>query len=254
MQAVAPEEAGERLAVGRAAGLCEAMVQEVGRHVLGKEHQVRLAICCLLAQGHLLIEDLPGIGKTTLAKVLARILGLEFRRIQCTSDMLPGDILGVSIFDQKTGDFHFHPGPIFTQVLLADEINRSTPKTQSALLEAMEEYQVSLDGATHPLARPFWLLATQNPLEQAGVYPLPESQLDRFLFRITLGYPEREAERRLLARGGTGGSTALAGIRPLASARLVVQLQAIARRVHLSDTLIAYVQELLKFVDRKSVV
>lgn len=247
MQAVAPEEAGERLAVGRAAGLCEAMVQEVGRHVLGKEHQVRLAICCLLAQGHLLIEDLPGIGKTTLAKVPARILGLEFRRIQCTSDMLPGDILGVSIFDQKTGDFHFHPGPIFTQVLLADEINRSTPKTQSALLEAMEEYQVSLDGATHPLARPFWLLATQNPLEQAGVYPLPESQLDRFLFRITLGYPEREAERRLLARGGTGSSTALAGIRPLASARLVVQLQAIARAVHLSDTLIAYVQELLAF-------
>lgn len=241
MQAVAPEEAGERLAVGRAAGLCETMVQEVGRHVLGKEHQVRLAICCLLAQGHLLIEDLPGIGKTTLAKVLARILGLEFRRIQCTSDMLPGDILGVSIFDQKTGEFHFHPGPIFTQVLLADEINRSTPKTQSALLEAMEEYQVSLDGATHPLARPFWLLATQNPLEQAGVYPLPESQLDRFLFRITLGYPEREAERRLLARGGTGSSTALAGIRPLASARLVVQLQAIACRVYFSDMLIAYV-------------
>ncbi len=219
----------------------------VGRHILGKESQIQLALCCLLAKGHLLIEDLPGIGKTTLAKVLARILGLEFRRIQCTSDMLPGDILGVSIFDQKTQVFNFHPGPVFTQILLADEVNRTTPKTQSALLEAMEEYQVSLDGATHPLPQPFWLVATQNPLEQAGAYPLPESQLDRFLFRISLGYPDREAERQLLARGGVGNSAALEQIEPLATAQDVLRLQEAAHAVHLSPTLIAYVQELLAF-------
>lgn len=230
-----------------AAELIAAVAAAVDRHILGKEDQVRLALCCLIAQGHLLIEDLPGIGKTTLAKVLARILGLEFRRIQCTSDMLPGDILGVSIFEQKSGDFTFHPGPIFTQILLADEINRSTPKTQSALLEAMEEGQVTLDGATRLLPRPFWLTATQNPLEQAGAYPLPESQLDRFLFRIHLGYPDRDAERRLLAQGGTGDTAALDRMRALASAETVLDWQVQAQTVHLSDTLIAYVQDLLAF-------
>lgn len=239
-----PQEKQDAKAV---AELAAGMATAVGRHILGKERQVELALCCLLAKGHLLIEDLPGIGKTTLAKVLARILGLEFRRIQCTSDMLPGDILGVSIFDQKTQTFNFHPGPVFTQILLADEVNRTTPKTQSALLEAMEEYQVSLDGATHPLPQPFWLVATQNPLEQAGAYPLPESQLDRFLFRISLGYPDREAERQLLARGGVGNSAALEQIEPLATAQDVLQLQELAHAVHLSPTLIAYVQELLAF-------
>lgn len=228
-----------------ATGLLGRVVAAAGRHILGKDEQLRLALCCLLAEGHLLIEDIPGIGKTTLAKVLARILGLDFRRIQCTSDMLPGDILGVSVFDQKSGAFSFHPGPIFTQILLADEINRTTPKTQSALLEAMEERQVSLDGVTHPLPRPFWLVATQNPLEQAGAYPLPESQLDRFLFRLGLGYPDREAERALLAGGGIGA--ALEEIGALASGETLDTLQEIARRVHLADPLIAYVQDLLAF-------
>ncbi|MDO5674925.1 MAG: AAA family ATPase [bacterium] len=216
-----------------------------GRYILGKDTQLRLALCCLLAEGHLLIEDIPGIGKTTLAKVLARILGLEFRRIQCTSDMLPGDILGVSIFEQKSGSFTFHPGPIFTQILLADEINRTTPKTQSALLEAMEEHQVSLDGATHPLPRPFWLVATQNPLEQAGAYPLPESQLDRFLFRLNIGYPDKKAEQQLLAGGGIGVS--LDEIEALINADQVLYLQQTARTVHLAESLIAYAQDLLAF-------
>lgn len=225
------------------AELAANIVAAVGRHVLGKDAQVRLALCCLLAEGHLLIEDLPGIGKTTLAKVLAKILGLEFRRIQCTSDMLPGDILGVSVYDKNSGGFNFLPGPVFTQILLADEINRTTPKTQSALLEAMEEYQVSLDGATHPLPRPFWLVATQNPMEQAGAYPLPESQLDRFLFRIHIGYPDREAERRLLAGGGVGAK--LDETRPLVGPKQVLALQAASRKVHLSETLVAYTQSLL---------
>ena len=228
-----------------ATGLTKEIAAAASRYILGKDEQVRLALCCLLAEGHLLIEDIPGIGKTTLAKALARILGLEFRRIQCTSDMLPGDILGVSIFEQKTGVFTFHPGPIFTQILLADEINRTTPKTQSALLEAMEEHQVSLDGATHALPRPFWLVATQNPLEQAGAYPLPESQLDRFLFRLNIGYPDKEAEQQLLASGGIGAP--LDAIEALTSAEQVLLLQQAARSVHLADTLISYVQDLLAF-------
>ena len=213
-----------------------------GRYILGKDAQVRLALCCLLAEGHLLIEDIPGIGKTTLAKVLARILGLEFRRIQCTSDMLPGDILGVSVFEQQSASFTFHPGPIFTRILLADEINRTTPKTQSALLEAMEERQVSLEGATRPLPAPFFVIATQNPLEQAGTYPLPESQLDRFLFRLTLGYPDREAERQLLA----GDREPVTDITPLLDADRVLQLQRRAQSVHLADHLVGYVQDLLE--------
>ena len=224
------------------AELLAGVIAETGRFVLGKEPQIRLALCSLLAEGHLLIEDIPGIGKTTLAKALAGVLGLDFRRIQCTSDMLPGDILGVSVFEQKSASFSFHPGPIFTRILLADEINRTTPKTQSALLEAMEERQVSLEGATRPLPAPFFVIATQNPLEQAGTYPLPESQLDRFLFRLTLGYPDREAERQLLS----GDSEPVADITPLLDADRVLQLQLRARGVHLSAHLIGYVQDLLE--------
>lgn len=224
------------------AELLAGVIAETGRFVLGKEPQIRLALCSLLAEGHLLIEDIPGIGKTTLAKALAGVLGLDFRRIQCTSDMLPGDILGVSVFEQKSASFSFHPGPIFTRILLADEINRTTPKTQSALLEAMEERQVSLEGATRPLPAPFFVIATQNPLEQAGTYPLPESQLDRFLFRLTLGYPDREAERQLLS----GDSEPVADITPLLDADRVLQLQLRTRGVHLSTHLVGYVQDLLE--------
>src|SRR5262245_52549557 len=170
--------------------------------ILGKETQVRLALACLMARGHLLIEDVPGVGKTTLAHVLARLLGLEFQRIQFTSDMLPADIIGVSIFERSRentdGGFRFHPGPIFSQFILADEVNRATPKAQSALLEAMEEKQVTTEGVTRPLPQPFFVIATQNPAHQIGTFPLPESQLDRFLMRIELGYPDREAERALL--------------------------------------------------------
>jgi MoxR-like ATPase len=174
---------------------------EIGKVLLGKEHEVKLALTCLLAGGHLLIEDLPGMGKTTLAHALATVLGLDYQRVQFTSDMLPADILGVSVFDAHSSQFVFHPGPIFTQVLLADEINRTTPKTQSALLEAMEEQQVSLEGETRPLPQPFFVIATQNPSNQEGTFALPESQLDRFLMRISLGYPSPEAER-LIFRGG----------------------------------------------------
>jgi len=168
--------------------------------VLGKEKQIELCLCCLLAKGHLLIEDLPGMGKTLLAHSLAKALGLDFSRIQFTSDMLPADITGVSIFETSNNSFHFHKGPIFSSVVLADEINRASPKAQSALLEAMEERQVSVDGVTYPLPRPFFVIATQNPLEQTGTFPLPESQLDRFFMRISIGYPDREAERLLLER------------------------------------------------------
>ncbi|MFZ5797152.1 MAG: MoxR family ATPase [Desulfobulbus sp.] len=221
------------------------LTEEIGRVILGKEEQVRLALCCLLAEGHLLIEDIPGIGKTTLAKVLAEILGMEFRRIQCTSDMLPGDILGVSVFEQKTGTFTFHPGPVFTQVLLTDEINRSTPKTQSALLEAMEERQVTIEGETRPLPRPFFVIATQNPLELAGTFPLPESQLDRFLLRIELGYPDRTSEQDLLRGGGTGRQ--LASVRPRLTPDQIIRFQQRALKVHVSDALVEYIQNLLDF-------
>src|SRR5262247_4577528 len=174
------------------------VIQQVGRVVLGKQRQIRMALACLLARGHLLIEDLPGVGKTTLAHVLARSLGLQFHRIQFTSDMLPADILGVSIYERDSGTFKFHPGPIFSQLILADEVNRATPKTQSALLEAMEEHQVTAEGETRRLPEPFFVVATQNPSHQVGTFALPESQLDRFQMRIELGYPDREAERALL--------------------------------------------------------
>jgi MoxR-like ATPase len=223
----------------------EAITESVGRVILGKKEQIQLALCCLLAEGNLRIEDIPGIGKTTLAKVLANILGMDFRRIQCTSDMLPGDILGVSVFEQKTGTFNFHPGPVFTQVLLTDEINRTTPKTQSALLEAMEERQVTIEGETRPLPRPFFVIATQNPLELAGTFPLPESQLDRFLLRLELGYPDRSSEHDLLRGGGT--SHELAEINPLLTPEKVIHLQQVAARVHVSDALVEYIQNLLDY-------
>ncbi|MBT8365830.1 MAG: AAA family ATPase, partial [Deltaproteobacteria bacterium] len=213
--------------------------------VLGKENQIRLALTCLLAKGHLLIEDIPGIGKTTLAKVLSKCLGLNFRRIQCTSDMLPGDILGVSIFERKSSSFVFHPGPIFCQVLLADEINRATPKTQSALLEAMEERQVTIEGKTRALEKPFFVIATQNPIEQSGTFPLPESQLDRFLMRIDLGYPDRAAEKKLLEQGET--KSTLAGLQPMLTNDDVLMLQEQVAGVHISDALFDYVQDLLDY-------
>jgi MoxR-like ATPase len=221
------------------------IVGRIGTVVLGKADQIRMALTCLFAGGHLLIEDIPGIGKTTLAKVLSRCLGLEFRRIQCTNDMLPGDILGVSIFDRQSGAFAFHPGPIFTQVLLADEINRATPKTQSALLEAMEERQVTSDGRTRPLAHPFFVIATQNPIEQAGTFPLPESQLDRFLMRISLGYPERGAEIELLRQAETRPSADT--LPAFLAAADVLAVQAAVAGVHASAALLDYVTDLLEF-------
>src|SRR5215218_2625838 len=177
----------------------DAVVSQVGGIILGKEIQIRLALSCLLARGHLLIEDIPGVGKTTLAHALATSLGLSFQRIQFTSDLLPADILGVSIYNRDSGTFQFHPGPIFTQVVLADEVNRATPKAQSALLEAMEEHQVTTEGETRRLPVPFFVIATQNPSYQVGTFPLPESQLDRFLMRIQLGYSDADAERELLS-------------------------------------------------------
>ncbi len=223
----------------------EAIVKNIGQVILGKESQIRLALTCLFSGGHLLIEDRPGIGKTTLAKVLSKCLNLQFRRIQCTNDMLPGDILGISVFDRKTSSFVFHPGPIFTQVLLADEINRATPKTQSALLEAMEERQVTIEGKTRPLESPFFVIATQNHLEQSGTFPLPESQLDRFLMRIELGYPDRQAEKKLLRIGETReilGHTA-----PCLQSAGVSEIQEKIKAVHHSDALLEYLQNLLDF-------
>jgi len=228
----------------------ENIVSRISTVVLGKEEQVRLALTCLFAGGHLLIEDLPGIGKTTLAKVLSRCLGLNFRRIQFTSDMLPGDILGISIFEKKSGSFVFHPGPIFTQVLLADEINRATPKTQSALLEAMEERQVTMEGRTRTLEPPFFVIATQNPIEQSGTYPLPESQLDRFLMRIKLGYPDRASEKILLKQGET--RDVLESMAPVLASGDVLRIQRQVSAVHHSDALLEYVQDLLDFTRNSS--
>ena len=213
--------------------------------ILGKERQLRLALACLLANGHLLIEDLPGVGKTTLAHTLARLLGLDFQRIQFTSDMLPADIIGVSIFDRESGSFRFHRGPLFAQVVLADEINRATPKAQSALLEAMEERQVTVDGETRILPTPFFVIATQNPSEQVGTFPLPESQLDRFLMRIELGYPDRAAERLLLL--GSDRRQLLSGLPACMTADELMTAQAAVRRVLASDALIDYVQALTAY-------
>ena len=218
-------------------------VKQAGQIILGKEHQIRLAIACLLARGHLLIEDLPGMGKTTLAHVLAQILGLQFHRIQFTSDLLPADLLGVSVYDRERNGFVFHPGPIFSQVILADEINRATPKAQSALLEAMEEHQVTAEGETRKLPEPFFVIATQNPSHQVGTFPLPESQLDRFLLRIELGYPDRQAERALFT--GKDRRDMLAQLTPLIDGPDLAALQAEVSNIHLSEALVDYVQALV---------
>ena len=220
-----------------------AVLARAGEIILGKDAQIRMALACILARGHLLIEDVPGVGKTTLSHVLASLLGLKYQRIQFTSDLLPADIVGVSIFDRESSTFRFHSGPIFSQVILADEINRASPKAQSALLEAMEEQQVTVDGQTMSLPEPFFVIATQNPSHQVGTFPLPESQLDRFLMRIRLGYPDQAAERALL-KGGDRRAM-VASITPLMS---VAELEAIQREVvnvHVSDALIDYVQALI---------
>ncbi|WDS36126.1 MoxR family ATPase [Pseudoxanthomonas sp.] len=216
---------------------------QVNGLVLGKPLQVRLAFVALLADGHLLIEDLPGLGKTTLAHALAATLGLGFQRVQFTSDLLPGDVLGVSIYDAQARRFQFHPGPVFTNVLLADEINRAPPRTQSALLEAMAEHQVTLDGTTHLLAEPFFVIATQNPVDLSGTYPLPDSQLDRFLLRMGLGYPDRKDERALLA--GSDRRELIAQAEPLLGIQEILGLRAAVAQVHASEALIDYVQALL---------
>jgi MoxR-like ATPase len=225
------------------AGPMEAVLAGAGQVILGKERQIRLAMACILARGHLLIEDVPGVGKTTLSYALARLLGLEYQRIQFTSDLLPADIIGVSIFDRETSTFRFHPGPIFAQIILADEINRASPKAQSALLEAMEEHQVTAEGATRPLPEPFFVIATQNPLHQVGTFPLPESQLDRFLMRISLGYPDAKAERELLR--GAERREIIAHLQPAMTAAQLKELQAAVHTMQVSDALLDYVQALI---------
>jgi MoxR-like ATPase len=216
----------------------------LGTIILGKDEQISLAIACLLARGHLLIEDLPGLGKTMLAQALSRVLGLTFRRIQFTSDLLPADIIGVSVFRQNSGEFEFQPGPIFSQLILADEVNRATPKAQSALLEAMEEHQVSVDGNTRELPVPFFVVATQNPGDQIGTFPLPESQLDRFLMRIEIGYPNEESERELIA--GEDRRAMLKNIDAVTTPEMLITLQQAASKVPVTDALISYVQALVR--------
>jgi MoxR-like ATPase len=226
-----------------AAGRLATVLQQLARIVVGKEEPLKLALACMLARGHLLIEDIPGVGKSTLAQALAATLGLKYSRIQFTSDLLPADVLGVSIYDERTASFRFHAGPIFSSVVLADEINRAPPKTQSALLEAMEERQVSQDGQTRKLPDPFFVIATQNPVEQIGAYPLPESQLDRFLMAIEIGYPDPAAERDLL----TGGDrrSQVATLAPLADPPTLLEWQREAATVHVAPALLDYVQALL---------
>ncbi|MEM8561704.1 MAG: AAA family ATPase [Pseudomonadota bacterium] len=226
--------------------LIDTAVAEVGKVLLGKEPQIRLALCCLFARGHLLIEDLPGMGKTTLSHALADVLGLSWKRVQFTSDLLPADILGVSVYDRNDASFSFHPGPIFTQLLLADEINRTTPRTQSALLEAMAEGQVTIEGETRPLPDPFFVIATQNPIHQSGTYPLPESQLDRFLMRLELGYPHPHAEREMFQQGANNGDT-----RTLLEQRIdgdqLRQIRDLVGRVHASSNILDYLQRLVAY-------
>ncbi len=219
-------------------------LDQVNGILLGKQHAVKLAFACLLAGGHLLIEDVPGVGKTTLAHALAATAGLSYQRVQFTSDLLPSDIIGVSIYAREADAFRFHPGPLFTQLLLADEINRGTPKTQGALLEAMAEAQASVDGETRPLPQPFFVVATQNPLDAAGTYPLPDSQLDRFLMRITLGYPAHAEERALLA--GVDRRDLIGRLAPALDAATIIALRARTRDVLAHPALLDYVQMLLE--------
>jgi len=227
-------------------GVIDKAVAEVGQVLLGKEAQIRLALCCLFARGHLLLEDLPGMGKTTLSHALAGVLGLSWKRVQFTSDLLPADILGVSVYDRNDASFSFHPGPIFTQLLLADEINRTTPRTQSALLEAMAEGQVTVEGETRPLPDPFFVIATQNPIHQSGTYPLPESQLDRFLMRLELGYPDPRAEREMFMRQQTTTAN-WNDVKQCIDNVQLEEIRAAVNQVHASDNLLDYLQRLVAY-------
>ncbi|HEB82605.1 MAG TPA: MoxR family ATPase [Gammaproteobacteria bacterium] len=226
-------------------------MSEISRVILGKDRQIRLALSCLLARGHCLIEDQPGVGKTTLAHTMAQVLGMDFQRIQFTSDLLPADVLGVSVYNRDDGSFEFHPGPIFSHFVLADEINRATPKTQSALLEAMEEYQVTAEGQTRALPQPFFVIATQNPSHQIGTYPLPESQLDRFLMRISLGYPDSNAERQLLE--GEDRRQMIQQLAAVFNSASLLQAQQIAAGIHVSPAILDYVQAILQFTRESGV-
>jgi len=240
----------EKDRLDRAQSLAQQLIERVGRIILGKDQEIRLALSCLLARGHLLIEDVPGVGKTLLARALAAALGLSFRRIQFTSDMLPADIIGVSIFDQAKSAFNFHKGPLFAHLVLADEVNRATPKAQSALLEAMGEHQITADGETYRLPEPFFVIATQNPIHQVGTFPLPESQLDRFLMRIGLGYPDEPQERELLR--GNDRRHAVANLEPVIRDGRFTELQATAELVHVSDAILDYMQALVRYTRRSA--
>jgi MoxR-like ATPase len=227
------------------ADVLQRFVDEVGRVVLGKDQPIRQALCCLLARGHLLIDDLPGVGKTTLSQAFASVAGLSYQRVQCTSDLLPADMLGVSVFNKDSSTFQFHPGPIFTEFLLVDEINRASPKTQSALLEAMAENQVTVEGQTRRLPLPFFVMATQNPWFQSGTFPLPESQLDRFLMRISLGYPNEQAERRLLLEGNPRNH--LDELSAILNSSAIIALQNEVDKIKVSEALVSYLQRLVAF-------
>ena len=237
LETVTSGQNAQRAVLGRAR-------KALGTIILGKDEQISLALACLVARGHLLIEDLPGLGKTMLAQALSRVLGLSFRRIQFTSDLLPADIIGVSVFRQDSGEFDFQPGPIFSQLILADEVNRATPKAQSALLEAMEEHQVSVDGKTRELPSPFFVVATQNPGDQIGTFPLPESQLDRFLMRVEIGYPNEASERELIA--GEDRRAMLKNIGAVTAPDMLITLQQGASEVPVTDALVSYVQALVR--------
>jgi MoxR-like ATPase len=233
-----------RDSAGHERELLSSAIEQLNTVVLGKDREIRLSVACLLARGHLLIEDIPGVGKTTLAHALSRVLGLTYQRVQFTSDLLPADVIGVSVYDRGSGSFQFHRGPVFAQLVLADEVNRATPKAQSALLEAMEERQVTVDGVSHPLPEPFFVVATQNPSYQVGTFPLPESQLDRFLMRIELGYPAASHERALLR--GRDRRDLLAGLPSVLSPEVIVPLQRQITSLHASDALVDYVQAVVR--------
>ena len=230
--------------------LLQSALQSINRVILGKQQQIKLVLASFIARGHCLIEDQPGVGKTTLAHAMAQVLGLDFQRIQFTSDLLPADVLGVSVFNRDQSQFEFHPGPIFSPFILADEINRATPKTQSALLESMEEYQVTVEGETRALPEPFFVIATQNPTHQVGTYPLPESQLDRFLMRIDLGYPDKEAERRLLE--GEDRRTIIKNMPAVFTTQQLLQLQQRAASLHVAPAILDYIQAILTFTRETS--